>query len=380
MQKLILPALTLVLSVPALAQNTTTSPIGLELTNGNYFSYYFGRYAEGRYQVADGELRNKALSITQIDFRLDARSYGTTTGTSRTWTRVTVDISEADVERLSQNWVLNATSTPTRVFDSRMTWATVNGRPTSQPWGHISFPFKTAWFYSGKTDMLRDYWFRGGTLANAVRWSGSASALYYLDGVTNPDSTTGSGTYMPVADTRCNDSAVTLTTGALAYGSANVYNVNYSTNTYRDKLRVRWYSYYTAPQKPVLQVIGVGVGNTVGLEIGARCNRLHVDLSKPYLLLSKTTQNTAQASSGTTEIITPWESRLQGLAFHTQAAWADSQSGLFSLTRARSFVVPGYPTQPLKKRMAFRYDPESGNAIGPVAWSSSLPLPRLTHK
>jgi hypothetical protein len=380
MQRLILLCLILVFSLPALAQNTTTSPIGLETAGGDHFSYWMGRYADGRFQVGDGELRNKALTITQIDFRIDNRSYGPTTGTSRTWTRVTVDMSETEVERLSQNWVLNATSTPTRVFDSRMTWATINGRPTFQPWGQISFPFKTAWFYSGKTDMLRDYWFRGGTLANAAPWSGSTSALYYLDGVTNPDSTTGTGSYMPAADSRCNDSAVTLATGAYAYGVANTYNVNYSTNTYRDKLRVRWYSYYTAPDKPVFQVVGVGVGNTAGVEIGARCNRLYVDLSKPYLLLSKTAQNTAEAYSGPTEIITPWETRLQGLAFHVQAAWADSRSGLFSLTRARSFVVPGYPTQPLKKRMAFRYSPESGNAIGPIAWSASLPLPRLTHK
>ncbi len=190
----------------------------------------------------------------------------------------------------------------------------------------------------------------------------------------------GTGTYMPVSDGGCNDSAITLTTGARAYGVATTYHVNYSTRAYRDKLRLQWYSYYTAPGKPVFQAVGLGAGNTAGLDIGARCNRLYLDATKPFLLLSKTAQNTAQAYSGPTEIITPWENRFAGIALHVQAAWADSRSGLFSLTRARSFVLPGYPTRALKKRMAYRYTPELGNAIGPVAWSSSLPLPRLTHK
>ena len=115
MQRLTVAGLVLALGVPALGQGTVTSPKGYVTAEGGRFSYYFGRYAEGRYQVGDGELRNKALAITQIDFRLDNRGYASTTGTGRTWNRVTVDMSETDVELLSQNWILNATSTPTGV-------------------------------------------------------------------------------------------------------------------------------------------------------------------------------------------------------------------------------------------------------------------------
>ena len=169
MQKLTVAGLILVLGVPALGQGMTTSPTGYVAAEGGRFSYYMGRYAEARYQVGDGELRNKPLAITRIDFRLDNRAYGSTTGTGRTWSRVTVDMSETDVELMSQNWALNATSTPTRVFDSRMTWATVTGRPATQPWGHISFPFKSAWVYSGKDTILADYTFRNGTQRHDLR-------------------------------------------------------------------------------------------------------------------------------------------------------------------------------------------------------------------
>ena len=106
-------ALILALGAPALAQGTVTSPKGYLTTEGDRFSYWLGRYAEGRYQVADGELRNQAMAITRIDFRLDNRGYASTIGTGRTWSRVTVDMAETDVELLSQNWALNATSTPT---------------------------------------------------------------------------------------------------------------------------------------------------------------------------------------------------------------------------------------------------------------------------
>lgn len=381
MQKLTVTALIFVLGVPALAQGTTTSPAGYLTTAGNSYSYYLGRYASGRYQMGDGELKGKPLAITRIDFRLDpGRTYGIGHGMGRTWSRVTLAMSDTDVGEMTNDWGDNILSTPTRVFDGKMTWATVSGRPSSTPWGHVSFPFTSAWVYTGKNDMLADYVFTHGRLANSGAWAGSASRFYYFDNLLNRDFVLGPGSYMPTASNTCNDSAITRTVGAYTYGHATAFHVNHSTYTYRDKLRLYWFSYYTAPAKPVVHAFGVGPGNSTGINIGARCHRLYLDTSKPFLLITRTTAESTTAYSGANQIIIPWENVWQGRRFHVQGAWTDSSTGLFSLTRARSFVVPAYPTETLKKRTLFTYLPLNTIGVGPYSTTTSLTLPRLTHR
>jgi len=383
MQKLTISVLVLSLcsfGAPILAQSTTTSPPGHLTTAGSGYSIYLGRYADGRYQVADGELRGKVLTMSQIDFRLDNRSHTTTTATGHSWTRVTLDMSDTDVASMSVTYDDNILSTPTRVFDNNMTWPTVTGRPSSTPWGHVAFPFTRTWVYTGRADMLTDFRFSGGTLANRRAWTGSSNAYYYFDGIPNQDAISGSGTYMPTASSSCNDSAITTTSGAYTYGYATAFHEWYTTYTYRDKLRLYWYSYNTAPGKPVIHVFGLGNGNTAGFNMGARCHSLYLDTSKPYLLTSRTANEATNAYSGANQIIIPWEKTWQGLTFHVQGAWADSKTSLFSLTRARSFVVPGYPTALLKKRFLFHYLPASATGIGPYTTRTALPLPRITYK
>ena len=381
MQKLTVTALILVLGVPVLAQGTTTSPAGFLTTAGNSYGYYLGRYSDGRYQVADGELRGKSLAMTRIDFRLDPnRSYGTTTGMGRTWSRVTLDMCDTDVAEMTNIWEDNILSTQTRVFDGPMTWATASTRPISTPWGHVAFPFKAMWVYTGKNDMLAEYGFSRGTLANSARWVGSHSSLYYLDNVLNRDSVTGSGSYMPTASSTCNDSAISSTSGAYTYGYATTFHVNYTTYTYKDKLRLYWYSYYTAPSKPVIHAFGLGAGNRAGIDIGAQCHRLYLDASKPFVLTTRMTAESTNSFSGANQVIIPWESVWQGRTFHVQGAWMDSATNRFSLTRARSFVVPGYPNAILKKRTLFHYIPLNGTGIGPYSTTTSLTLPRITYR
>lgn len=383
MQKLTIGCLIVVLGsplAPVLAQSTITSPPGYVSTAGNNTSYYLGRYADGRYQMADGELRGRVLSMSQIDFRLDSRSHTTATAAGRSWSRVTLDMSDTDVAEMSLSWDENNLSTPTRVFDSSMNWPAVTGQPSSTPWGHVAFAFARTWVYTGQKDMLADYQFRGGTLENSALWTGSSNSYYYLDGMTSEDVTTGSGTYMPTSANTCNDSAMTVSTGAYAIGIANAFHAYYSTYTYRDKLRLYWYSYYTAPDKPVVHALGLGSGNAAGFDMGARCQRLHLDATKPFVLTTHKTDTSGSGYSGVTEIIIPWLNTWQGLTFHVQGAWADSSSGLFSLTRARSFVVPAYPTATLKKRMLFHYNLEVSTGIGPYSTYVALTLPRITYR
>jgi len=380
MQQLTAACLILSLCAPVLAQSTITSPPGYLTTAGSNVSVYLGRYADGRYQVADGELRGKALTMSQIDFRLDNRSHTTATASGRSWSRVTLDMSDTDVAAMSVTYDDNTLSTPTRVFDNKMTWPTVTGRPGSTPWGHVAFPFTRAWVYTGKHDMLTDFRFAGGTLANSRAWTGSSAVAYYFDGIPNQDARSGGGAYMPPAANNCNDSALTATTGAYAYGIAHVFHLYHTTYTYRDKLRLYWYSYYTAPGKPVVHAFGLGSGNTAGFNMGARCHRLYLDTSQPFLLIPRTADETTTAYSGATQILIPWEKTWQGITFHLQGAWADSSTSAFSLTRARSFSVPAYPTAILKKRFLFHYLPARTTGVGPYSTYTALPLPRITYK
>jgi hypothetical protein len=370
----------LVSAPSSLAQSTTTSPPGYETTAGSSTCIYLGRYSDGRFQMADGELKGKAMAISRIDFRMDNRNHTTATGMGKSWTRVILDMSETSVAEMSLTWDKNNLTTPSRVFDARMTWPTVTGRPSSTPWGHVAFPFKNVWVYTGKNDMLADYQFHGGTLANSARWTGSNTSYYYMDGIPNQDYISGSGTYMPTSANNCNDSALSSTTGAYTYGYATAFHEWYTTYTYRDKLRLYWYSYYTAPDKPVVLALGIGNGNTAGFDMGANCHRLYLDTSKPYVLTTSTTQNTTSAYSNPNQIIIPWLNTWQGLRFHVQGAWADSKTGAFSLTRARSLVVPGYPTSPLKKRTLFHYNATLGYGLGPYSAYTALSLPLFTFR
>ncbi len=377
---LISPFVLFVFCLPGLAQSTITSPPGYVTADGNSTCFYFGRYADGRFQMADGELRGRVMTMSQVDLRLDNRNHTTATATGRSWRRVSLEMSDTDVENMSLTWDDNNLSTPTRVFEGRMTWPTVSGQPASTPWGHVAFPFTGIWIYTGRKDMLADYQFSGGTLANAAAWTGSNTAYYYLDGISNPDAISGTGTYMPTSSNTCNDSAMTATTGAYTYGVATSFHVYYTSYIYRDKLRLYWYSYYTAPDKPVVHVLGLGGGNPAGLDIGARCHRLYVDGSKPYLLMTRTTDTSGRGFSGTDQILIPYQKAWQGLKFHVQGAWTDSSSGLFSLTRARSFEVPAYPTAALKKRTLFHYNPASSTGLGPYSTYAALALPRITYR
>ncbi len=130
----------------------------------------------------------------------------------------------------------------------------------------------------------------------------------------------------------------------------------------------------------MIHAFGLGDGNPQGLNIGARCHSLHLDATSPFILTTRKAANTTTAYSGANQILIPWDKTWMGLRFHVQGAWADSKTSLFSLTRARNFVVPGYPTGTLKKRLLFHYVLTTSNGIGPYTTWAGLTLPRITFR
>ena len=177
MRPLALGALVLFASAPLLAQiKTVTSPPGY-LTKGQVHSrswgYRLGQYSNERFQVADGQFRNRVLIMKEISYRLDGgRTYGvntTSAGVGRTWTNVTLNMAECDYDKMTSTFSTNRLSTPKKVYDAKTTWQSYGTKAADpSPWGGqgIKFPFTSSWVHTGKRDFLMEYAFSGGILAN----------------------------------------------------------------------------------------------------------------------------------------------------------------------------------------------------------------------
>jgi len=362
----------LALCVPVFAQGSITTPPGGLTGEGTHAAYAFGWFADARYQHADGmHTGAQQHTISEIAFRVDSRSHTAETAMGRTWTNVTLDISEtSNFDTMGQVWSNNVTTTPNRVFDHRWSWPSISGAPLLEPgvWGGVTgqlrFPFSKPWLYTGKNEILMDYRFRGGTLANSGTWNFSRSAYYYLDSeVVTLYTAEGGVEPLPETPGKCADSGFTYP-GYIAttYGYSYAYGPANNQVTLRNTMQVNHYSYYTAPNSPVVQAIGVG-GSSNGVNVGARCNRLYVDLNKPTVLLNMT----ATGSTGYSGLVTwsmPWQPAFNNLKIYIQSAWADSKTRALSLSTAVLLTLPNGapPTFLPRYKSMFSADPNSANA------------------
>jgi len=368
-----LAAAVMALCVPALAQGSMTTPPGGLTTEGSQFAYIFGWFANARFQQADGmHVNDKPAAINQIAFRLDNRAHTTQTATGRSWTRITLDISETtNYSGMGQTWAQNITTTPTRAFDSKWSWPSQTGFPLLKPdvWGGVNgqlrFPFTKPWVYTARHEILMDYVFRGGTLANNGTWSGNVGAYFYLD--SDPLTTTqkpGQTFRLPAVPNQCADSGVAIpNAGAYTYGFAYSHGPNSSVVTLRNKLQLDHYSYLTAPDgAPVVHALGLGGSN--GTNIGARCNPLYVDFSKPVTLVPLQTINN-YGYSGQMGWAIPWDNGFANQDVYIQAAWADSRTKAFSLTSAVKVTLPdGLPPSILPRyKTAYSGDPDGSFSL-----------------
>ncbi|MHC4899876.1 MAG: hypothetical protein ACYTGW_22520 [Planctomycetota bacterium] len=370
MKRQLIYGLGLLLAAPLCAQaKMIYSPQNLATTEGQYYSYYFLRYSASRFQNVDGENRGKAASITHVSMRLDNRSYSTSTGQGRSWSNLTVKVSEGDLDTFSNTFASNAKSTPTTVFNNAWKVPAVTGTPLLKPavWGGLkneyTIAFSTAWVYTGKADILTDWQYSGGKMDNGAAWTGSRGYSYYLDGYGNGDTGSISRTLKYIPSTRlnnnstgvtgrCNDSAQTRTSGSYVYVNAWVYGNNYSNRGWANKLRFYQYSYYTAFDAPVLH--GITFENDpAGVDMGTGCNKLHV--KGPMVVVPMTTFPSQINNSGYTgyaETFVPWEPGLANLKATVQGAWTDSKTSAFNLTQAAEVTLPPAAPVPLPKRMA----------------------------
>lgn len=346
MKKPILVALGLVLAAPLCAQGVLYSPPGLDTkTEGYYYGYYGFRYPDAHVQFIDGENRGKVASISALSMRLDSRSHTSSTTQGRKWTSVTLMVGEADIDAFTPTFASNFTTKPTTVFSGAWSLPTVTGTPSSTPApyggtsGEYTVPFKSAFVYTGKGDICQDWTFMGGTLDNAVTWNTNSSRTYYFDGPASATSSWyGSPTgYIPstaLSGSQCNDSSSTTTSSAYMIVNASRYPANYTVENYRDKIVFYHYSYYTGFNNPVIHALALKSDMT-GVDLGTGCYKLHV--MAPLALVPMVTLPASVNTSGYSGYrlrFIPWKNSLAGITITGQAAWNDSATNQFKLTRA----------------------------------------------
>ena len=366
------------------AQGSVTIPKDATY-EGTGYSAILGSYAEGRFQFVYGALKSKKLTLKDVAYRLDYRNHLSQLSISRTWTKVTLAVSEtANYTLLSPTFSLNVSGPVSVVFNAKASWPTQSGWPLLYPdlWGSIRgklrFVFKMPFKYTGTNDLMLDYTFRGGQLANGGYWGGQfpAQRHYVLDGeAVNVSVVNGLARSIPLAGPVCVDSVWSgrATTPALAEGRSMVSGASGST------VFVEYRTIVTAPSAPVIHAVGVG-GSIPGINLGAKCNRLHVDLTKPWVAAFHTTGSERFAArTPWTRHTGMWTASMSRLTLYIQGAWTDSKSGAFALTRALELVLPGAPPPfllPRQKTLYGRFASATKAEVGPF-YSAHNPYVRF---
>lgn len=373
------------------AQGTIVSPPSLAAVEGDNAGYAFFYYSNMRQQHAEGELRGMKLSLSEVAWRYDYRNHVASTTGGRTWTQVTLNLSDTDWTKMVSTWTKNEYSTPVEVFNSKFAVPPKTGTPFFQPdnfGGSLAVPFKSPYAYSGNQDLLLDWLFLGGTLDNNVTWSGGTARSYYLDS-DNPENTNNPNvphclsyvskqTRYPTSST-CRDSAHS-TSFARTDATINVYGITYSDVNKRDRAEFSMYSYYHAPNARYITAIGfAGIPN--GINIGAQCNLLYINLNFPWIALGRTATAAGHSPTPHFTAVVPWQQGMRNVPIWVQTVWADSVTNAFSLSTAMHVVMPADKPKPRRIASLYHYVPTNTTGSGPYlnndAWT---PITRYAYK
>ncbi len=341
------------------AQTGVSAPIYIDKQEGTGASEWLGRHPNMRHQIIEGEFRNQSFAIRELSLRLDTRELNVG---ARSWTRVTISMAAADINKVTGTFSTNAIGGFTTVFQGKVDWPAVVGFPriyNPTIWGDISgklrYPFQNPWQHTGKQDFLTDFVFEGGALANNATWNSLTPSDYHLDGdAMTTDLHQAISTLVPPTSS-CVDpgSPASPGQGARLTFTGIVFAANYSYAPWAGRLVVSFGSLYTAPNAPVIHAIGVA-GSVTGYNVLADCNRLHVELSKPWTpYYLTTTVKRGVALSPSTQVLVPWSPSLASMEIWGQSAWTNSVTGNFSLSQAGRMIVPArQPIPTLPKRLA----------------------------
>ena len=338
----------LALCTAAVGQDYTTSPPGYLNLEGDHQESLLGVYPAGRHMMFDAEQIGNAMTIKGTAYRHDNRVYVESQGMGRSWTNVTLSISDCNMSSLSNTFSKNPTSTPTQVFSNSVNWPTITGKPPAFPadW-LLSFPFAQNWTYAGTSGICLDYVFTGGTLANSGTWNPSSAINYYKDAVhpstynqASSRSLGWSGNYVG-----CNDRGVTHVSGASVSTSAYFYSDTYSNASYAGRMKFSQTGQHFGNATQVVTLLGFrSLFDGIPFP-GVYCNKIHVDISLPTRLFTQF----SSTSGGLSElpITGPYgvelDESVAGFELVTQAGWADTQTSQLLLSSAASLIIPVKP-------------------------------------
>lgn len=397
MYRLTTVAVAIGLACPAFGQASPafTTPPGYLTTEGTQlggtsttgYAYYFGGYSDGRFQQADGEIKALGVQIlNSVGYRLDYLSHSSTTGGGRSWSNVTLSLADCDFTKVTNNFGNNALSTPMVVHNAAVSWPTQTGNPSSRPapWDKmLQFPFKGVYPYTARADLLLDFAFQGGTLANALTWGTNSLRTYYLDGFYWVTAVTfGRNVYRTNSNT-CNDSAWTHTTYASSAVQVGLYSK--LSTSYPDTAQLQVFGNATAPNAPIIKAFNLmGLAPLgVGIPIGANCNNLMIE-TKNAVFQTYTTDGSGNHNPWTyIKLGSLAKAQTYGTAeIWCQGAWTDSKTGAFSLTsceRCRptwNYAILNDTNLIPKKLMVYYYNTTNTTGSGPYNYYYLNPITR----
>jgi len=364
----------LILGAPLVAQSQMSSPAGYLTTEGNTHSNYFGGWADGRQQFANGDLEGTAAAVIEVAYRLDYRDYSAAEGGGRKWANVTLHASECASDRanvqLSPEWATNSTTTPVKVFDNRVAWPDQVGFPGSAgpvAWS-MKFPFARPWKYSGKGGMLFDYQFSGGRLASSNSWVGNMYQPYYLDGQTVSTYSSASGKYL--GDTRA------CPIGSNSYSCRNyTYSRTFAGN-YADPAAAGNYGYNvnTYYCNAGFNILMVGTkGDETGTDVGM-CTNLYVDAGQAAII----PQTSTGAHIFGSFWYMPWNPAYVGLDIYAQTAIPVAGGTILGAAHKVGVPAGGIPAT-VKRSMVFGYNGALARGIGVATGADTMPVGRITY-
>ena len=405
MQNLVSTVIALAAVAPLAAQFTT--PAGFLNKPGNSSAY---NLALG---LASSSFRNvrcqttvpgmtRAGVLTRMDWRTAVdRSYVPARGQGRSFSNVTLRLGHG-IAVLGRNMSGNFRGAATTVFSGSWSQPRVLSGIPKQVWGNAgSFGFsKTLVFKPTTGPLLQEWTHSGGKLANGY----SGASQFYLDSnhtpwagsvvLTAPQAKPSAASrylpkfYVNSAGGACNDSTIASTTSsAFAYTSLWLYGPAYPTLSLRGRGRIVAASAtYVAPGKPVVGMLSLW-GNDAGVNIGARCNKLHVN---PNIPLAVVVKKASTSTSAYTNFMGPggfmrspflYNPLWAGARVYWQAAWEDRTSKAFSLTVASRLTLPALPVGPRNGIATVVYEFYGANRkLGPYVITNFHPIERWNQK
>jgi len=340
------------------------APAAYATKEGERHSYYVGGYQNGRFQFAEGGLRGKIVVIGRIGYRRDVqRNTAPNYCGGRTWSNVKLHFSDCEVSKMTNVWTKNNLTVPKKLFDSKYSWPSYTTATTTTPAPfdqQLSFPLTSTYVSKATKDVLIDFQFSGGTLANNATWGTTSLRSYYKDAPDVPNIPPfNQGTVTYYGNRSCKDTASAY--GGLMTADFKSYAQSVGDAQKDNKFFFEIGSYFTAPDAPVIQALSLAP-NTAGLNLGT-CNNLH---------LQSLLATFAGKSSGTTSLklttfgYFPYDAKAVGFNLYTQTAWDDSKSKVIKLTQAAGVQIPSQPPTVIPRVLLYHHNsPAATTGTGP---------------